>query len=375
MAEIKSFNRKVNLFFYNNEYTILNIAGIICGLIIIWIANEYFIDRKLYYLVFFFGLLIGALGFAIEYYIKSEKRKAVESEFSYFLYDLSKEYKKANNMALALSNISEHNFYGEITADIKRLASRVSWGDSFEEALEAINKNIDSQVISHTLVLLSTLKKSAVSYDIILKNISNDLRVFKGDGRSSKYFSDLFYLSLFFYFVFLFVLLYIDYIIGSNFLWSASGNIITRTYFDNFMLYITLLLGVFTAYVMYSIKKEKGINFIKYILLLFVITVVLFQIFAPRPDAERAIIDTIGYMEKNQLNEVELMHIIALKTISSTQVSETTGVTMYFQTLENKGCDLEECKEYSLFVTEPAFFDFVIEKKDKQTYVIYYIKP
>ncbi len=169
MADIKSFNRKVNLFFYNNEYTILNIAGIICGLIIIWIANEYFIDRKLYYLVFFFGLLIGALGFAIEYYIKSEKRKALESEFSYFLYDLSKEYKKTNNLSLALSNISEHNFYGDITADIKRLASRVSWGDSFEEALEAINKNIDSQVISHALVLLSTLKKSAVSYDVILR--------------------------------------------------------------------------------------------------------------------------------------------------------------------------------------------------------------
>jgi len=70
-----------------------------------------------------------------------------------------------------------------------------------------------------------------------------------------------------------------------------------------------------------------------------------------------------------------LTHIIALKTISSTQVSETTGVTIYFQALENKGCDLEECKEYSLFVTEPAFFDFLLEKKDKHTYVIYYGNP
>lgn len=370
----KELNKKMDLFFYNNEYSILNIAGIICGLIILGVANNFFVDSKMYYLIFIFGLMVGSFGFVLEYYIKSEKRKALELEFGFFLYDLSKEYKKTNNLAQSLSNLSEYNFYGDINRDIKRLANRVSWGDSFDNALESINKNIESPVISHTLVLLNILNKSNLSYDIILKNISNDIKIFKSEDRNKKYFSNLFYLSLVFYMVFIFVLLYINYIIGSNFLWDSNNEIITRIFFDNFMLYIALLLGVFTAYVMYSIKRDKGINFIKYVLLMFVITVILFQIFAPKPDAERVLIDTIEYMEKNSLSEIELTHIIALKTISSRFVSESTDVDhIYFYSFEEE-CNTEECKEYTIFVNEPAFFDFKIEMKDSKEYYIYYVK-
>lgn len=370
----KELNKKMDLFFYNNEYSILNIAGIICGLIILGVANNFFVDSKMYYLIFIFGLMVGSFGFVLEYYIKSEKRKALELEFGFFLYDLSKEYKKTNNLAQSLSNLSEYNFYGDINRDIKRLANRVSWGDSFDNALESINKNIESPVISHTLVLLNILNKSNLSYDVILKNISNDIKIFKSEDRNKKYFSNLFYLSLVFYMVFIFVLLYINYIIGSNFLWDSSNEIITRIFFDNFMLYIALLLGVFTAYVMYSIKRDKGINFIKYVLLMFVITVILFQIFAPKPDAERILIDTIEYMEKNSLSEIELTHIIALKTISSRFISESTDVDhIYFYSFEEE-CNTEECKEYTIFVNEPAFFDFKIEMKDSKEYYIYYVK-
>ena len=370
----KELNKKMDLFFYNNEYSILNIAGIICGLIILGVANNFFVDSKMYYLIFIFGLMVGSFGFVLEYYIKSEKRKALELEFGFFLYDLSKEYKKTNNLAQSLSNLSEYNFYGDINRDIKRLANRVSWGDSFDNALESINKNIESPVISHTLVLLNILNKSNLSYDIILKNISNDIKIFKSEDRNKKYFSNLFYLSLVFYMVFIFVLLYINYIIGSNFLWDSNNEIITRIFFDNFMLYIALLLGVFTAYVMYSIKRDKGINFIKYVLLMFVITVILFQIFAPKPDAERVLIDTIEYMEKNSLSEIELTHIIALKTISSRFISENTNVDhIYFYSFEEE-CNTEECKEYTIFVNEPAFFDFKIEMKDSENYYIYYVK-
>ena len=94
----KELNKKMDLFFYNNDYSILNIAGIICRLIILGVANNFFVDSKMYYLIFIFGLMVGSFGFVLEYYIKSEKRKALELEFGFFLYDLSKEYKKTNNL-------------------------------------------------------------------------------------------------------------------------------------------------------------------------------------------------------------------------------------------------------------------------------------
>lgn len=375
MVVEKDVIKKINLFFYNHEYSILDVAGILCGFIILLIANHFFITSKIYYFLFITGLFVGALGFIIEYYIKNEKRKSLETEFSYFLYDLSKEYRKTNNLALALTNIAEYNFYGNINIEIKRLANRVSWGDSFEDALDSINKNIQSDVIIHTLTLLRVLKKSTMSYDKILENISKDLKIFKSEDRNNKYFSNLFYLSIIFYFIFVFVLLYVDYIIGSNFLWSSSNEIITRVFFDNFIMYISLLLGVFTAYVMYSIKKEKGIFFIKYVLIIFITTVILFQIFLPKPEAETILVDTINYMLKNNEEVVDLTNIIALKTISAKFISENTqNTTIYLINFENYACFTEDCKEYAVFLNEATFFNFKIELIYDNTYVIYYDK-
>jgi hypothetical protein len=360
------FFKKANIFFYNNEYSILELAGIVCGLLIIAIANKYFAASNIYFIVFISGIFVGGLGFLIEYYIKTEKRKSVETEFNYFLYDLSKEYKKTRNLSLALSNLSEYNFYGNINPEIKRLSNRVSWGESFEESLYSINKNINSSVIEHTLIIIDVLKKSTIDYDKILENVSKDLLLFRSESKNKIYFSNLFYLSVLFYFIFIFVLLYIDHIIGSNFLWYSTEEIITRTFFDNFILYIALLLGGFTSYVMYIIKKDRGLNFIKYVFILFVVTIVLFQTFIPKPDAEEVIIDTMEYMIKNNKTEVEMRHIIALKTISSKYILESTRINISFI---DSNC-LTDCKTYTILVNEPAFYDFKITKQQDNEFVI-----
>jgi len=371
MNDEKKTFKKLRLFIYNNEYNILDVSGVFCGFILMLIANGFFVNSPIYYLLFFLGLGIGSLGFIIEYYIKNEKRKILETEFSYFLYDLSKEYKKTRNFATALRNLLEHNFYGGITYELRKLTNRVSWGESFEDALSAINVDINSPIISHSLVLFNVLKKSAISYDKILENISKDIKIFKSEDRNKKYFSNLFYLSIVFYFIFVFVLIYINHIIGSNFLWVASQNSITRFFFDNFILYITLLLGIFTSYVMYSIKKDKGIYFIKYVFIIFISTIVLFQIFVPKPDAERVIVDTINYMIKNNESNIELNKIIALKTISSKFLTETTGQIVYFYNLDNESKD-NDTPEYAIFINEPSFFDFVVEIKENSVFYIYY---
>lgn len=350
--------KKISLFFYNNEYYLLEFAGVFCGLLIILLSNRYFVDTRIYYIIFFSGTVVGSLGFLIEYYMKIEKRKAIETEFNYFLYDLSKEYRKTKNLSLALSNLTEHNFYGSINPEIKRLSNRVSWGESFEDSLVSINKNINSQVIDHTLTIMDVLKKSAIDFDKILENLSKDIQIFKNESRNKKYFSNLFCLSILFYFIFIFVLLYIDHIIGSNFLWYSIEPVITRIFFDNFILYVALLLGGFTAYVMYTIKKKKAINLIKYIAILFIITIVLFQTFIPKPDAEEVIIDTIEYMLKNNKTSVEIEHIISLKTISSKYIYENTNSEVSFQKFN---CN-SDCTEYTILVSEPAFYDFKIEK-------------
>ncbi len=367
----EKFNIKFKMFIYNYEYQILILASILSGLLIVYIANKYIIHTKLYYFLFFFGVLVSFVGFFLEFIIKYFKKKAIETSFNYFLQDLSREYKITKNISLSLTNITKSNTYGSIDTEIKRIANRVSWGDDFENALLNVNETIKSPIINHTLILLKTFKDSSVPLDRVLFNISKDLTVFKEESQKKKYFLNLYYLSIVLFFIFLIVILFVNIIFGYNFLWYGDGELITRIFFDNFLLYTAILLSIFTSFIMFSIKEESSFNFIKYILVFFVIIVLIFQITVPKPDAEKVLIDTITYMNANNLNTIKISNIIALKSISSRYILDKTySDTLYFLSFENKECGFS-CAEYAIFVSDAIFLDFEISKNGID-FIIFY---
>ena len=373
-------NKKFKILFFKYEYTILDFAGVICGLLIIAIANRYFVGSKIYFLVFVFGLLIGLFGFLIEYFIKNEKRKTLEKEFAYFLKDLSRDYKNTKNLSLALANVAKSNFYGSINSEIKIISLRVSWGEEFEDALKSANQNIQSNVIIHTLKLLSAMKYSKIPYYRVLENISKDLNVFNIEKSNKKYFLSLFRLSVVFYFIFIFVIIYIDFIIGKNFLWFSDSTELTRIFFDNFLLYISLLLSFFTAFVMYTINNKKIIILLKYVTIFFLITIFMFQIFIPKPDANEAITDTINYLEntnnlydQSYLQEnIFISKIISTKSLSSAQIiNNSCAKELNFISFHNYNCG-SSCYESIIVIEEPTFFDFEIQNLEDNKFIIYY---
>ncbi len=367
----KKTYKKIDLFFYKNEYQILEFSGILSGLLIIAIANNLFYQSNIYYFLFFFGLVVGSLGFIIEYLIKNDKKKTIESEFSYFLADLGREYKKTNNIGVALTNLSESNFYGSINRDIKKLANKVSWGETLEDSLKAMNENIQSKIIDHCLSLLDVLKNTSVSYDRILINLSKDTSIFKSEKSTEKYFENLFLLSIIFYFVFVFMLLYIDFIISRQFLWFYTAESITRLFINNFLLYISLLLSLFTSFVMCVIKQRKPLYFFKYATIFFIITVILFQTFTPKPDATEILVDGVAYLKDIEDQTLTIERTIGIKSISSREIMEETGATMiHFIKEEEKACGLE-CAKYTIILESIHFFDFEIEKRNTE-FIIYY---
>jgi len=365
------YKKMVVSFFFRHEYRVLEFAGVISGLLMVLIANRFFLYSKMYFLIFFFGMLVGSLGFLIENYIKSNKRKAIEQEFRYFLQDLAREYKITKNIPQALANVNSANRSGSIGTEIERLATRVSWGESLESALEQVNRNIQSQVISHTLLLLNVFKNSDIPFHTVLSNISKEISIFKEEAKKKEYSSNIFNLAILFFIVFLFVIIYIDVIVGSNFVWVANGNEMTRVFFDNFLMYIALLLSFFTAYVMYYIKNDELINLLKYVGIFFLVIIFLFQVFVPKPDAEDVLVDTIKHMKDRSTTVAELDDIVALKSISSKYVTENTGVQMvYFITKEKLSCGVD-CGEYNIFINKPVFISFKIEKSEDVVLVYY----
>ena len=368
---VSKLNIKLQLFLYSYEYQILILASIFSGLLIVYIANKYFIYTSYYYYLLIFGIIVSGLGFVLENIIKHFKKKAIETSFNYFLQDLSREYKVTNNISLALININKANAYGSIDSEIKRIANRVSWGDDFENALLSVNETIKSPIIDHTLVLLHTFKDSSIPLDKVIFNISKDLTVFKEETQKKKYFLNLYYLSIVLFFVFLFVILFVNILLGTNFLWYGNEELVTRIFFDNFLLYISILLGMFTAFIMYSIKEENNFNFIKYVFIFFIITLLLFQVVVPKPDAENVLIDTLTYMNANNLNDISIDSIIALKSISSKYILDKTySDTLYFVPMDEKDCGLV-CAEYVIFIPDAVFLNFEIMKNETNFVIAY----
>jgi len=362
------------LFFYSHEYDILEIAGILSGLLIIFVTNRFFFLSSIYYLLLIFGMVVCSLGFLLEYVIKFAKKKAIELEFGYFLQDLSREYKNTKNLSIAITNISNNNTYGSVDSEIRRIATRLSWGDDFYNALLSVNKEIRSPIIHHTLVLLDTFKTSEVPLNRVLLNISKDISIYREENLKKKYFKNLYYLAVVFFSIFLFVLVYFDLLIGRNFLWYSNTDLVTRIFIDNFLLYIGLLLSFFTAFVMHSIKGGKSIDFLKYIGVFFVIVIVLFQVFIPKPTADDVLIESINHMKEIGETNITLDRIISLESISSKYISENVGTDqIYFVNGKTREtCNLK-CIEYTILVDDATFYNFNIIKNGDEFIIYYYV--
>jgi hypothetical protein len=366
-----NINQKFEAFFYEFEYQILLISGILSGLLIIYIANNYFINSDMYYFLFIFGFFVMTLGFILEYAIKYFKQKNIENSFGYFLSDISREYKNTKNLSLSLTNVASQNVYGSIDTEIQRIATRVSWGEDFEDALKNINKSINSPIIEHSLLLFKTYKKTNVPLYKAIYNISKDILVYKQETQKENYFKNLFNLCIVFFIIFLFSILFIDFIIGKSFLWYSNKDILTKLFFDNFLLYISLLISFFTAFVMYSIKGVRNISLLKYIAILFIIVVLMFQVFIPKPDAEGVLIETINNMYLEDYKFASLDKIIALQSLSAKQIVDKTETEMvYFIPLENRECGIK-CAKFTVIVSDAMFFDFEINKVGNSIFIFY----
>jgi hypothetical protein len=224
------------------------------------------------------------------------------------------------------------------------------------------------------------MKYSKIPYYRVLENISKDLNVFNIEKSNKKYFSSLFRLSVVFYFIFIFVIIYIDFIIGKNFLWFSDSTELTRIFFDNFLLYISLLLSFFTAFVMYIINNKKTIILLKYVTIFFLITIFMFQIFIPKPDANEAITDTMNYLEntnnlydQSYLQEnIFISKIISTKSLSSAQIiNNSCAEELNFISHNNYNCG-SSCYESIIIIEEPTFFDFEIQNLGDNKFIIYY---
>ncbi len=110
-------------------------------------------------------------------YVYREYTKIREKEryFPQFLKDLADVQRSGLSLVQAVYNVSEHH-YGPLTEDVKRLAVRLSWGVSFEEAFQKFAKETKSRLIASAVLIILEAFSSGGKIADILDTVAADIR-------------------------------------------------------------------------------------------------------------------------------------------------------------------------------------------------------
>ena len=130
---------------------LLIISGFIVGMLLFFFSFSFLSKEpklsRLSFLLYIFGGLVTILPLLAYHLVTYTKLKRIETYFPIFLRDLVEASRGGLTLTQALKTVSK-NDYKELTPMIKKLAAKLDWGISIEEALLTFSKETKSKLIS-----------------------------------------------------------------------------------------------------------------------------------------------------------------------------------------------------------------------------------
>lgn len=135
-----------------------------------------------YYLVF--AVLVLILPYSLYKYVDQSRIKSIEEQFPTLLKDLSDNLRAGLTMAQSVKTASNSD-YKSLTPEVKRMSNLMSWGVTFEEAVNELRARFESSpLISRGLAILlqayksggdiSPIMTSVADSTVLLQNVEKD---------------------------------------------------------------------------------------------------------------------------------------------------------------------------------------------------------
>ena len=119
-----------------------------------------------------FSVFVFVIPFSVFAYNIRKRKKERERIFPIFLKDIVEGIRGGMSLPLAIDNASRNN-YGVLTEDVKKLASKISWGIPFEGAFLDFSKNIKSKVIGRSIATIIEVYRSGGKIADVLDSVGN----------------------------------------------------------------------------------------------------------------------------------------------------------------------------------------------------------
>lgn len=186
-------------------------AIIIFGLLTYW-GNSLFDEAV------FFAIIAAVFPPAILTYLDYQWRKAVDEHLPDLFRSIVQAQETGMTLPQALEDAAKRD-YGPLTAELRKMTAQISWGMSFEEALLALGKRVNTVLMQRTVPMIIEASRSGGHvekvFDPMGKFIQTTLLLDKERRTQTRPYIAIVYVA-FFVFIFTIVLLFKSFFVSTE---------------------------------------------------------------------------------------------------------------------------------------------------------------
>ncbi|MEM3405758.1 MAG: type II secretion system F family protein [Candidatus Pacearchaeota archaeon] len=132
-------------------------------------------DKNLYYFLLSVGFVIATLPFFVDLVLETSKEQEKGRMFLEFSRDLVESVKSGTPISKAIINLRNKD-YGPLTFYIQKLANQISIGIPVSKAFDTFAKDVKSNIVTRSIMLIKEAEKAGGSIEDILENVSKSVR-------------------------------------------------------------------------------------------------------------------------------------------------------------------------------------------------------
>jgi flagellar protein FlaJ len=192
------------------------VSSILLAAAIIIFAYVRFRETPTFDEFIFFSFIAAVFPVAVLNYIDYKWRKAIDEHLPDLFRSIVQAQETGMTLPQALEDASKRN-YAQLTPELRKMTSQISWGMTFEQALLAFGKRVNTMLVQRTVPLIIEASRSGGRvekvFDPLGKFIQTTLLLDKERRNQTRPYIAIIYVA-FFVFLFTVILLFKSFFVG-----------------------------------------------------------------------------------------------------------------------------------------------------------------
>lgn len=218
-------------------------TSILSAMVIILFAYQTAWGKTTFDEFVFFAVLVATFPPAITNYVDYRWRKAIDEHLPDLFRSVVQAQETGMTLPQALEEASKRD-YGPLTAELRKMTAQISWGMSFEQALLALGRRVNTVLVQRTVPMIIEASRSGGHvekvFDPMGKFIQTTLLLDKERRTQTRPYTAIIYVA-FFVFIFTIILLFKSFFVSLEGLPALGSGVISSSQMSRLFFHMTAI--------------------------------------------------------------------------------------------------------------------------------------